>query len=76
MPPQGFLYNAEYKVMICIACELIIQPRRRLIYEHLNRHRILGDVCKTYVDRISAFELLPFKELHTPQHAIQTINGL
>ncbi len=76
MPPQGFLYNAEYKVMICIACESMLQPGRRSIYEHLNRHRILGEVCKTYTDSISAFELLPFKELRTPQRAIKAINGL
>ena len=76
VPPEGFIYNAEYKIMICIACESMIQPGRSSIYDHLNRHRIMGEVCKAYVKRISAFELLPFKELRMPRQVIRAVKGL
>lgn len=71
--PKGFIHNAEYQILICVACESIISPGRRSFYDHLNRHRILGPVCKAYIERFSTLQLPPIKELSRPHQIVPAI---
>jgi hypothetical protein len=74
---DGFLYNTEYKILICVACESIIQPEPIACYRHLNNiHRITGPPCKTLLERFATYDLCPFKELSVPQEKIAPIPGL
>ena len=72
-----FLYNAKYKILICIACESIIQPEPIACYRHLNSvHRITGPLCKTLLERFATYDLCLFKELLMPRKKIPLISGL
>jgi hypothetical protein len=74
---DGFVYNTEYKILICVACESIIQPEPTACYRHLNSvHRITGPLCKTLLKRFTTYDLCPFKELSVPQEKITPIPGL
>ncbi|EFZ03297.2 tlh3 [Metarhizium robertsii ARSEF 23] len=48
--PKGFIYNREYQILICVACESVVSPGKRSFYHHLNRHRILGPVSLNSMD--------------------------
>jgi hypothetical protein len=74
---DGFVYNTEYKILICIACESIIQPEPTAWYRHLNSvHRITGPHCKTLLERFATYDLCPFKELTLPIEKSAPIPGL
>jgi hypothetical protein len=74
---DGFLYNAKYKILICVACESIILPEPTALYRHLNNiHRITGPLCKALLERFTTYDLCPFKELLVPQEKIASIPGL
>ncbi|KAH7137817.1 hypothetical protein EDB81DRAFT_75097 [Dactylonectria macrodidyma] len=76
-PPKGFIYNAEYQILICVTCESIIHPGRRSFYQHLNRkHRLMGPACKAYMERLSILQLRPLKELAVPRGKVAAIPGL
>jgi hypothetical protein len=74
---DGFIYNAEYKILICVACESIIQPEPTAWYRHLNSvHRVTGPLCKTLLERFATYDLCPFRELSHPIEKITPILGL
>ncbi|KHO10690.1 hypothetical protein MAA_11741 [Metarhizium robertsii ARSEF 23] len=73
---DGFVYNAEYQILICVSCESVVSPGRQSLYGHLNRHRILGPLCKAYIERFSSLQLTSLKELPRPQQMIPAIPHL
>jgi hypothetical protein len=74
---DGFLYNAQYQVLICIACESMIQPGQKSFYSHLNKlHRITGLACKTLMERFNTYALFSFQELATPREKVRPVPGL
>ncbi|EXM13432.1 hypothetical protein FOTG_18113 [Fusarium oxysporum f. sp. vasinfectum 25433] len=74
---DGFLYNSEYQILICIACESMVQPGQGAFYRHLNNtHRITGLACKALIKRFNTYELCPFKKLVIPREKISPIPGL
>ena len=75
-PPEGFIFNAQYHIVICIACESMVQPGKSSIYQHLNRHGIIGTTCKAYMQHLLALKLRAFRELALPLQVIPAIKGL
>jgi hypothetical protein len=76
-PLDGFIYNPEYKVLICITCESIIQPAPASWYTHLNSiHRLRGTPCKSLLERFATYDLCPFEDLPRPQEKVAQIPGL
>jgi hypothetical protein len=74
---DGFQYNAQFKILICMSCESIIQPEPTAWYRHLNSiHRITGPLCKTLLERFATYDLCPLKELPVPAEKIAPIPGL
>ncbi|OAQ57815.2 DEAD/DEAH box helicase domain-containing protein [Pochonia chlamydosporia 170] len=74
--PNGFIYNAEYRILICVACESMVFPGKPSFYTHLNRHRILGSLCKAYIEWFGRLQLAPPKELSRPKKTIPAIPHL
>lgn len=73
----SFTYNASYKVVICVACESMMQPGgSRPFYYHLNAHRITGLACDKLVKCLKSLDLVPVRDLNTPLHPVQAIYGL
>jgi hypothetical protein len=71
------VYNAEYKILICITCESIVLPEPTACYRHLNGvHRITGPLCKVLLERFATYDLCSFKELTVPRERIARIPGL
>ncbi|EGU73455.1 hypothetical protein FOXB_16035 [Fusarium oxysporum f. sp. conglutinans Fo5176] len=65
---DGFLYNAQYQVLVCIACKSMIQPGQKSFYSHLNKlHRITGLACKALMEQFSTYKLCSFQELAVPR---------
>ena len=74
---DGFVYNAEYRILICLACESMLQPRSASWYQHLNKHhRIKGSACKALLERFATYDLCTTIELSVPQKKIAPIPGL
>ncbi|KAH7231095.1 hypothetical protein BKA59DRAFT_497663 [Fusarium tricinctum] len=74
---NGFLYNPEYQILVCITCESMVQPGQSAFYRHLNNtHRIKGLACKALIKRFNAYELCPFKKLVIPREKISPVPGL
>jgi hypothetical protein len=75
--PDGFLYNVQYQVLICVTCGSIVQPGAKSFYAHLNNiHRITGAACKALIDRFGSYNLRPFNELTVPHEKVPQITGL
>jgi hypothetical protein len=71
------VYNAEYKILICITCESIILQKSTAYYRHLNEvHRITGPLCKALLAHFAAYDLCPFEELPAVQERVAPIPGL
>lgn len=76
-PQGGFQYNAEYRVLICLACESILQPQSTAWYRHLNSlHQIKGPACKALLERFARYDLCALAELAVPQVKTAPIPGL
>lgn len=74
---DGFVYNAEYRILICVSCGSMIQPGAKSFYSHLNSiHRITGLACKAFMERFQTYELCPFELLPLPEGKILQIPGL
>ncbi|KAH6975566.1 telomere-associated recQ-like helicase [Ilyonectria destructans] len=74
---DGFIYNAQYRVLICVSCGSMIQPGVKSFYSHLNSiHRITGLACKALIERFQTYELCPFGMLSVPKGKILQIPGL
>ncbi|KAF4463327.1 hypothetical protein FALBO_9851, partial [Fusarium albosuccineum] len=74
---DGFVYNAEYRILICVSCGSMIQPGAKSFYSHLNSiHRITGLACKAFMERFQTYELCPFELLPLPEEKILQIPGL
>ncbi|ENH73681.1 hypothetical protein Focb16_v005400 [Fusarium oxysporum f. sp. cubense] len=74
---DGFLYNAQYQILVCIACESMIQPGQKSFYSHLNKlHRITGLTCKALMERFSTYKLCSFQELAIPREKVRPVPGL
>jgi hypothetical protein len=74
---DGFRYDAQYKILICISCESALQTAQPAWYRHLNTtHRILGPACKTLIERFGTYDLCPAKDLVAPIHRVPAVLGL
>jgi hypothetical protein len=74
---DGFQYNAQYKILICISCESALQTSPAAWYSHLNSiHRILGPACKALIERFRTYDLCPAKDLVAPHVRVPPIPGL
>jgi hypothetical protein len=74
---DGFLYNCQYQILICITCGSMVQPGTRSLYSHLNTiHQITGAACKTLIERFSQYELCRFSQLCIPNQKVAQIQGL
>ncbi|EXL65654.1 hypothetical protein FOPG_18126 [Fusarium oxysporum f. sp. conglutinans race 2 54008] len=74
---DGFLYNAQYQVLVCIACKSMIQPGQKSFYSHLNKlHRITGLACKALMEQFSTYKLCSFQELAVPRQKVRPVPGL
>ncbi|KAH6974033.1 hypothetical protein EDB80DRAFT_831381 [Ilyonectria destructans] len=74
---DGFIYNAQYQILICTGCESMVQPGTKSFYRHLNSiHRITGTACKTLMDRFNSYTLCPSSELAVPTKRVPRIAGL
>ncbi|KAH8749834.1 hypothetical protein BGZ57DRAFT_914794 [Hyaloscypha finlandica] len=74
---DGFVYNTKYRILVCITCESIIQPKPTSCYTHLNLvHHITGPLCKALLERFATYDLCPFKELTIPCKRAPRIPGL
>lgn len=74
---DGFIYNTQYRVLICISCGSIIQPEAKSFYSYLNSiHRITGLACKILMESFRAYKLCPFEKLAVPKEKILQIAGL
>lgn len=75
--PKRFIYNAEYQIMICIACASIMQLGQNSLNSHLNgQHGIKGPTCKAYLERLCQLQLRSFKEFSVPQGVVRAIQSL
>lgn len=74
---DGFLYNSQYQILICIMCGSMIQPGQKSFYNHLNKlHRITRLACKTLMERFSTFKLYSVQELAIPREKVRPVPGL
>jgi len=74
---SGFLYNAQYKIIICVSCGLALQSSSRAWYRHLTlTHRILGSECKALVERFETYDLCAAEDLTVPVQPVAAIEGL
>jgi hypothetical protein len=74
---DGFQYNAQYKILICISCESALQTSPSAWYWHLNStHRILGPACKTLMERFRTYDLYPAKDIVAPLCRVLVVQGL
>lgn len=74
---DGFIHNAQYRILICVSCGFMIQPGAKSFYSHLNSiHRITGLACKTLMERFRTHQLCPFRILPVPKGKILQIPGL
>ncbi|KAJ4032987.1 hypothetical protein NW756_014038 [Fusarium oxysporum] len=54
---DGFIYNSQYKILICITCGSMVQPETKSLYSHLNTiHRITGAACYISMDSFNFAE--------------------
>ena len=66
---DGFCYDAQYKILICISCKSALQTAQITWYQYLNTtHWILGPACKMYIEHFGTYDLCPPKDLVTPIH--------
>jgi hypothetical protein len=74
---NGFIFNRQYGILICVPCKSMIQPGRASLYKHLNsQHRITGQICKDLLERLNKFPLRPFEELDVPGEKVTAVPGL
>jgi hypothetical protein len=74
---DGFIYNAQYRILICVSCGSMIQPGVKSFYSHLNSvHRITGPACKTLIGRFQTYKLCSFDKLRIPMRSVPRIKGL
>ncbi|KAI3567779.1 hypothetical protein IWW34DRAFT_859673 [Fusarium oxysporum f. sp. albedinis] len=74
---DGFIYNAQHRILICVSCGSMIQPGAKSFYGHLNyMHRITGSACKALMERFQTYDLCPFDELCIPAGIVPQIPGL
>lgn len=74
---NGFRYDEQYKIIICISCESALQPSPKSWYQHLSSmHRILGSESKALIQRFHAYDVSPLSELVIPEQQVVAIEGL
>ena len=65
---NGFRYDEQYKIIICISCESALQQSPKSWYQHLSSmHRILGSESKALIQRFQEYDVSPLSELVIPE---------
>ncbi|PWI64550.1 hypothetical protein PCL_09563 [Purpureocillium lilacinum] len=76
-PPDGFIFNDQYGIIICVECESMVQPGRKSQYRHLRSQRhAAGSHCQDLLERLSRFPVSSTEQLVTPQKTVPVIPGL
>ncbi|KAH7194982.1 hypothetical protein DER44DRAFT_815616 [Fusarium oxysporum] len=74
---DGFIYNAQHRILMFVSCGSMIQPGAKSFYGHGNSmHRITGSACKALMERFQTYDLCPFDELRIPTGIVPQIPGL
>ncbi|KJZ70143.1 hypothetical protein HIM_10450 [Hirsutella minnesotensis 3608] len=76
-PPDGFIFNDQYGIIICVACESMVRPGRKSQYRHLRtQHHATGSDCQGLLEKLGRFPLLSLEQLVVPQETVPAIPGL
>jgi len=76
-PPDGFIFNDQYGIIICVQCESMVQPGRKAQYRHLrSQHHAASKHYQGLLDRLSRFPVSSPEQLITPQETVPAIPGL
>ncbi|KAJ3455783.1 hypothetical protein MRS44_017265 [Fusarium solani] len=68
---NGFIFNRQYGILICVPCKSMIQPGRASLYKHLNsQHRITGQISRNdsdtaYLEQVPQLIASEFRQAHS-----------